>query len=442
MYKLNDNRYIQLGGAITRTQLSTIYNKVLDKYNYRNDINKKNELDLKLNSMDNMDEQYSFLESLFNKEIPIDMFDVDSSESNMDTDSNMDTKEVNPSWNPDNFGTIMAQTGEDYHNQKLIDDGWMNPLSPDEIDQIEYERLETINSDEKLNTINNNVYDTKAVNWNTDGYLDLMQQTGLDYDEQKMIDEYIDELDRQFKEATKYKPKNYSNFNWRNNGQQKSIEAINVSDKLYEFLYSNMYSQYPDDLLWNILKNSIKTGLNSSMCYHISTTDPNAFYIRLKYIYALKNIVPDDNNYIEWYILDTIQNGLLNKSGFIANPARRLNKNYLYKHIQNLLKTPEILLENFKGLMIVCLSNFNNPDPNMQPTPNMVCFNYYLMPIETVIDNQKNIMKVFNKGDGWDNRISLNQLIKSKTEENPNITSQEIMIIWDNMYETFDPNIY
>lgn len=435
---MNNNRYTQYGGIITRVQLSKIYEDVLDKYKFRENLVKKNELDTKLNSINNIDEQYSILESLLNKEIHIDMFDVDSEELKMKTE------DVNPEWNPENLGTLMEQTGEDYYNQQLIDEGWMNPLSPEEIDQIENERLEIINSNEKLNTINNTlIKNGTVVNWNSDGYLDLMEQTGLSYDDQKFFDDYINELDRQFKESNQYKQKDYSNFNWRNNGQQKSIEAINVSDQLYELLYSNFYSQYSDDLLWNILKNSIKTGLNSTMCYHISTTtDPNTFYIRLKYIYALKNIEPDDNNYIEWYILDTIQNGLLNKSGFIANPARRLNKNYLYKHIIYLLKTPEILLENFKELMLVCISNYNNPDPNMQPTLNMVCFNYYLMPIENVIQNQINIRKVFNNGDGWDNSIYLNQLIEYKTAENPDITSQEIMTIWNNMYESFNPSDY
>lgn len=134
------------------------------------------------------------------------------------------------------------------------------------------------------------------------------------------------------------KKRNGKNYNWRYNAEQHSARAIEVAERFFNSLDLSNTTEEQDD----ILKYSSLTGTYYASGERTLDLSPGHHMHEFQ---ALESIEADEG-WVEELILEVMQNGLINISGFINSPARQWKGNYLYKHVEKLLDIHDSFIPN------------------------------------------------------------------------------------------------
>tara|TARA_R110002074_G_scaffold214997_3_gene384900 strand:+ start:1541 stop:2392 length:852 start_codon:yes stop_codon:yes gene_type:complete len=208
---------------------------------------------------------------------------------------------------------------------------------------------------------------TNTHGWNYQGYPSIIDQTNP-------MEEDEGEIDINFGPDPNQSYRNYSRsrtntqrrgYNWGAAGERHSREAIEMGERLFSELDLSNTTEEQDD----ILRLSILYGIDSACCMRSEELSPGH---HMHEFLALDDILADEG-FDEEVLFQVIQNGLLNNSGFISNPARQWKGKKLYKHLEDLLNKHEYeeslnigsetrLDKLGNGMIDVWLDNIENND--------------------------------------------------------------------------------
>lgn len=255
------------------------------------------------------------------------------------------------------------------------------------------------------------------------------------------IDSDSDDIDINFDipSYVKQKPVTYSKFNWRQNAEEHSLKAQKIIDRFYADL-----DLYDSGLVTpkqaEILYYSIRHGLNSVFCMDGIFLEPGKNY---QEIFALEDIEPEE--YTEQVLLEVMQNGIYGNSGFISNPAKKWQGDYLYKHLENILETNNAGLgdDTFQRVITDIFNVWTYNVENNKYRKDFVCYNHSLIPIKTlfkIIDPTE--VRVENHGDElaytfrefWD-------WYRGESGDPPE-SPQQIVNRWERAYVRYDESMF
>ena len=386
-----------------------------------------------------------------------EQFDIDMFDNPMRRSKRIKTQKKNTrNWGTNKTGkklpSIIEQESkiplyklmEKYVQEKdLSDSGWISSLNFTEL-------VNSVKTFDKKNKILN------QVGWNFKRHPDLLSQTGLNEEKQIAKDDYdkiISKLELNINKIVKKKTN--KNYDWRGSANLKSkncyivadylIDILNGSDEIKNSvdelnkLYMSTTSNKSLIIDINILKRFILFGASNIICNNQGID--KEFYFKM--IYAISNIESSCSGWnSESYIIDMFINGLVGKTGFIDNPARRVNKQELYLHIIKLNKgdilkyTIDIL-----NVFINNLKNTTNDDIN-----DYVCYNGNYLDINDVIKISGSERRVFNYNTHWSESLTMSKLIDHLKKNNAilkkNFINQDVIDLWDTMLLKYDPSLF
>lgn len=167
------------------------------------------------------------------------------------------------------------------------------------------------------------------------------------------LDEIDINFDIPYKGTRKYV--NKSRYNWRSSSEDHSKRAFEVADRLFSELDLQNTTEEQDDILYY----SIRYGTYSASGM---TTEELTRGYHMHEFQALESLEADEG-FVEEAILEAMQNGLVNSSGFISNPARQWGGDYLYKHIEKILDERLTEFEQMStGLIDLWIETISNDD--------------------------------------------------------------------------------
>jgi len=275
--------------------------------------------------------------------------------------------------------------------------------------------------------------------WNPQGYGTLMDQSGMDYGEQRTWDELIDEMDQQFKDQSQGAYKQHKHKSSRRTassaGAYHSKRAFEVAERFFEALDLQNTTEEQDEILFN----SIKYGTTVAGCMGGEDITPGYHWHEIN---ALEDIVADEG-WKEELILDVMQNGLVGYSSYITNPARTTAgpDKFLYRKVEKLLNEhdnyePEMEgyiseFENFSnGLLEVWIENISENDYKTE-----VCYDRQRRRIGQVFGITKGEKRVYNRGDDRSTAVSFGRLWSDRDkDEQP----QAVIDQWEQMIPIID----
>jgi hypothetical protein len=182
--------------------------------------------------------------------------------------------------------------------------------------------------------------------WNSQGHGTLMEQTGMDYDEQGAWDGLVGDMDQQFKDQRQGAYKRHQNKTWKRSmtaaqaGPYHSKKAMDTAYRFLEALDLQDTTEEQDE----ILLNCIKYGTTAAGCMGGEETTPGYHWHEIR---SLEQIETDEGSEEE-LILDVMQNGLMGYSTYITNPARQKNGK-VYVNIGKLLDEHDSFFPRHEG---------------------------------------------------------------------------------------------
>ena len=256
--------------------------------------------------------------------------------------------------------------------------------------------------------------------WNPQGYGSLMDQSGMDYDEQGAWDELVDDMDQQYKDRSQGAYKQHKNKTWRMTAAQanpyNSKNAMDVAYRFFEALDLQNTTEEQDE----ILLNSIKYGTTSAGCMGGEETTPGYHWHEIQ---ALEHIEADEG-WKEELILDVMHNGLIGYSTFLSNPPR----GKIYKKLNKLLDEHDEFVPSYEGeisefetltdgLIEIWIDQISNMD-----FKSLVCYSdsggvLQRRSIGQVFGITKGEKRVYNRGDDRSTAVSFGRLWSDRDKD-------------------------
>ena len=207
-------------------------------------------------------------------------------------------------------------------------------------------------------------------------------------------------------------------FDWRSSQEYHSKRALEVAERFFEELDLSNTTEEQDDILYY----SCRYGTYESSGM---TTDELTAGFHMHEFLALEDIESDEG-FVEEVILEVMQNGLMNRSGFISLPARKWRGKYLYKHVEKILdEKPDEFEKTSSELIDIWIQNIETYD-----YPTYVWYN-----------GRKTIRELFSEIDPQEKRTETHggesytfREFWNYYKRDMNYSSQEVFDVWNRSY--------